>query len=47
MILNYILLIGWIIIGAYNLCSNREISKFSYFATWSLVVFHLTLKLVS
>jgi len=42
-----ILLIGWVCIGAANLCSERGISKFSYFAVWSIVVLHSILNLLS
>lgn len=33
-----ILTIGWMIIGAWNLCSKDEISKLSYFVVWSVAM---------
>ena len=46
-IINFVLLIGWVLIGCLNLCSKREISKFSYFAVWSIVVLHSILSLLT
>ena len=36
-----ILTVGWMIIGAINLCSNNGISKLSYFITWSVLMVSL------
>ena len=36
-----ILTAGWLIIGAINLCSKQEISKFSYLCVWSLAMAYM------
>lgn len=35
--MNIVLLVFWLITGVLNLCS-KEISKFSYFLVWSVVI---------
>lgn len=47
MMIDVILLIGWVFIGACNLCSKREISKYSYFAVWSIMLLYSILNLLS
>ena len=33
-----VLVIGWLICGAMNLCSKNEISKLQYFLVWTVAM---------
>lgn len=33
-----IVTVGWLILGAINLCSKNEISKLSYFCVWTIAM---------